>query len=85
MVKKAAKYEKNDEEVRQECVEEGDEDEDNEDDEEDEGKGNDEEDEGKGKIIKIRNANHVKYCAVITLLKVTNEYVCINNHAGRFL
>ena len=79
MVKKAAKYEKNDKEVRQECVEEGDED-----DEEDE-EVEDEEDEGKGKIIKIRNANHVKYCAVITLLKVTNEYVCINNHAGRFL
>ena len=85
MVKKAAKYEKNDEEVRQECVEEGDEDnEEDEEDEEDE-EVEDEEDEGKGKIIKIRNANHVKYCAVITLLKVTNEYVCINNHAGRFL
>ena len=45
MVKKAAKYEKNDKEVRQECVEEGDED--NEEDEEVE----DEEDEGKGKIM----------------------------------
>ena len=39
--------------------------------------------EGKGITIRIKNANQVKYCAVITLLNATKAYVCTSNHTGR--
>jgi hypothetical protein len=38
-----------------------------------------------GSTSRIRNANQVKYCAVITLLNATNANVCTNIQAGRFV
>ena len=41
--------------------------------------------EGSGITTRMRKANQVKYCAVMTLLKITKAYVWIKSQTGRFL